>query len=227
MSIADKLLKDAPLPISWKPSAKPPMKWKKRGPGRPRKTVTSDSPQTVMIADSDREKENEPNSSTISTGEVEGNNSPSMKWLYGTKQKIVVAYAKMHSIAAATKHFTIPRTTIAGWIVDGYFERVWSEKGSWVASHLQYGNRWAAVSMGGRELWPPFTRHHSTVTSQSYETHWHRISWFQGFKWLGLQIHASTLSCTPSMHIHGPRIACYPRGMDSSILLPDNESGWN
>ena len=47
-----------------------------------------------MITDSDREKENEPNSSTTSTGEVEGKNSPSMKRLYGTKRKkTVVAYA--------------------------------------------------------------------------------------------------------------------------------------
>ena len=47
MSIANynKLPKDAPLPISWKPSDEPPMKQTKRGPGRPRKT--SDSPLTV------------------------------------------------------------------------------------------------------------------------------------------------------------------------------------
>ena len=36
------------------------------------------------------------------------------------------------------------------------------------------------------------------------------------------KIHASTISCT---HIHGPRIACYPKGIDSSILSPDKESG--
>ena len=106
MSIANyfnKLPKDAPLPISWKPSTEPPTKRTKRGSGRPRKT--SDSPQTVMIADSDREKENEPNSSTSSTGEVEGKNSPSMKRLYGTKQKkTVIGYTKMHSVTM-TVHF--------------------------------------------------------------------------------------------------------------------------
>ena len=104
---------DAPLPILWKPSAEPPTKRTKIGSGRPRKT--SDSSQTVMVADSDRE-ENESNSSITSTGEVEGKNSPSMMQLHGTKQKTtVVAYAKMHSIAAAAKHFTIPRTTIVCW----------------------------------------------------------------------------------------------------------------
>ena len=83
-----------------------------------------------MIADTDQEKENKPNSSTTSTGEVEGKNSPSMKRLYGTKQKkTVVAYAKMHSVAAAAKHFTIPRTTIARWMVDGYFEREVTKRG--------------------------------------------------------------------------------------------------
>ena len=47
-----------------------------------------------------------------------------MKRLYGTKQKhVVVAYAKEHSVAAATKKFLIPRTTIGCWMVDGYFER--------------------------------------------------------------------------------------------------------
>ena len=115
MSIAkyfNNLPKDAPLPILWKPSTEPPTKQTKRGPGRPRKT--SNSLQTVMITD--REKENEPNSSTTSTGEVEGKNTPSMKRSYGTKQKrTVVAYAKMHSVAAATKHFTIPWTTIYHW----------------------------------------------------------------------------------------------------------------
>ena len=42
MSIANyfnKLPKDAPLPIPWKPSAEPPTKWTKRAPGRPRKSV--------------------------------------------------------------------------------------------------------------------------------------------------------------------------------------------
>ena len=36
----------------------------------------SDSLQTVTITDSEREKENEPNSSTTGTSEVEGKNSP-------------------------------------------------------------------------------------------------------------------------------------------------------
>lgn len=127
MSIAgyfDKLPKDAPLLLLWKHSAELQTKWAKRSPGRPRKTVMSNSPQTVIIADSDREKENAPNTSNTSTSEIEGKNSPSMKWLYGTKhKKSVIAYAKMHSVATAAKHFTIPRITIARWMVDGYFER--------------------------------------------------------------------------------------------------------
>ena len=48
MSIANyfnKLPKDAPLPVSWKPSAEPPMKRTKKGPGRPRKA--SESPLNV------------------------------------------------------------------------------------------------------------------------------------------------------------------------------------
>ena len=53
MSIANyfnKLPKDAPLPISWKPSAERPTKRTKRGPGRPRKT--SDSPLSVHVSSS-------------------------------------------------------------------------------------------------------------------------------------------------------------------------------
>ena len=38
-------------------------------------------------------------------------------------KKTVVSYAQMHSVAAAARHFTIPRTTIARWMVDGYFKR--------------------------------------------------------------------------------------------------------
>ena len=44
--------------------------------------------------------------------------------MYNTKQKrVVVAYAKEHSLAAATKKFSIPRSKIGQWMVDGYFER--------------------------------------------------------------------------------------------------------
>lgn len=45
-----------------------------------------------------------------------------VKCLYSTKQKrVVVVYAKQHSVAAATKKFSLPRTTINHWMVDGYF----------------------------------------------------------------------------------------------------------
>ncbi len=43
-----------PLPIRWTPSAEPPKKKPKRGPGRPRKVVV------VIDDDGDREQENEP-----------------------------------------------------------------------------------------------------------------------------------------------------------------------
>ena len=45
MNYFNKLPKDGPLPISWKPSTEPPMKRTKRGSGRSRKT--SDSPCNV------------------------------------------------------------------------------------------------------------------------------------------------------------------------------------
>ena len=47
-----------------------------------------------------------------------------MKRLYSMKQKhVIVAYAKQHSVATATRKFSIPKTTIAHRMVDGYFER--------------------------------------------------------------------------------------------------------
>ena len=53
-----------------------------------------------------------------------------MKRLYLPKQKrTVVAYTKVRSVTAATKHFSIPRTTINRWMVDGYFNREVSKKG--------------------------------------------------------------------------------------------------
>ena len=74
--------------------------------------------------------------------ELEVERTEDIKRLYGTKQKRVdIAYAKQHSIAAATKKFSIPRTKIGRWMVDGYFERVKryqakSEKGSWATSYV-------------------------------------------------------------------------------------------
>ena len=113
------LPKDAPLPLSWKP---PPPKRPKRGPGRPRKKYP---PVTVTINDSD--KENDPDESQgtgndssmdrSETTELEVERTGGMKCLYGTNQKrVVVAYAKEHSVAAATKKFSIPRTN---WSLDG------------------------------------------------------------------------------------------------------------
>ena len=86
--------KDAPLPISWKPSAEPTTNEANEEKSWTTKKIWLWQLLTVMITDSDREKKNEPNSSTTSTGEVEGKNSPSMKRLYGTKwKKTVIAYA--------------------------------------------------------------------------------------------------------------------------------------
>ena len=45
------------------------------------------------------------------------------------QKKTVVAYAKMHSVAAAARRFTIPRTTTGRWMVDGYFKREVTKRG--------------------------------------------------------------------------------------------------
>ena len=57
--------------------------------------------------------------------ELEVERTEGMKHLYGTKQKRVdVAYAEQHSVATATKKFSIlTKTKIGRWMVDGYFER--------------------------------------------------------------------------------------------------------
>ena len=84
--------------------------------GRPRKIR-----ETVLNGDSgsDSAKENE--------GDIE--QSRCMKCLYGMKQKTVVSYAQMHSVAAAARHFTIPRTTIAHWMADWYFKQEMTKHG--------------------------------------------------------------------------------------------------
>ena len=131
-----KLPKGAPLPISWKPSAQPPTKRPKRGPGRPIKIREPQAQEAAIIVDSssDSEREREDESScgsafeTSETAEVEKGRA--MKRLYSMKQKkAVVAYVKMHSVAAAARHFTIPRTTIARWMVDKYFTREVTKRG--------------------------------------------------------------------------------------------------
>ena len=133
-----KLPKDTPLSLAWKPSPPAP-KRQKRGPGRPRKKQPQPPPTIVTIDDSD--KENDPDdtqdgsrvSSSVSETtdrEVEGERTTSVKRLYSTKQKrIIVAYAKEHSVAAATKKFSIPRSTIGRWMVDGYFARDVTKRG--------------------------------------------------------------------------------------------------
>ena len=68
-----KLPKDAPLPMSSKPSAEPPMKRLKRGPGRPKIIL---EPQVVTVdSGSESEKENEPDNDNATgsceTAEVE------------------------------------------------------------------------------------------------------------------------------------------------------------
>ncbi len=92
----------------------------------------------MTIDDSD--KENDPDdtqgtdgsrsSSVSETTELEAERTTSIKFLYSMKQKrVVVAYAKEHPIAAATKKFSIPRSTIGRWMVDGYFERDVTKRG--------------------------------------------------------------------------------------------------
>ena len=102
-----------PLPIRWKP---PSPKRPKKGPGRPRKvTITLDhnhSPTSVSSSEEQEERED-----CLTT-----DNSVRMKRLYHPKQKrLAVAYAKEHSVAAATKKFSLPRTTLNRWMVAGYF----------------------------------------------------------------------------------------------------------
>ena len=63
-----KLPKDAPLPMSWKPSAEPPTKRLKRGPGQPR---IIREPQVVTVdSGCESEKENEPDNDNA-TGSCE------------------------------------------------------------------------------------------------------------------------------------------------------------
>ena len=49
--------------------------------------------------------------------------------MYITKQKKVVAYAQAHFVAGAARYFSIPRSTICRWMVDGYFKREMTKNG--------------------------------------------------------------------------------------------------
>ena len=123
-----------PLPISWRP---PPPKRPKRGPGRPRKkcppvtvTVTIDDSDKESHSDPDESKGTESSMEKSETTELEVERTASAKRLYNTKQKrIIVAYAKQHSFAAATQKFSVPRSTIGRWMIDGYFERDTTKRG--------------------------------------------------------------------------------------------------
>ena len=115
-----KVPKDIPLSLSCKPSPPAP-KRQKRGPGRPRKKQPQ-PPVIVTIDDSDKEdgpddtqgSDVSRSSSVSETTELEAERTTRTTRLYGTKQKrVVVVYPKEHSVAAATKKFSIPRSTIA------------------------------------------------------------------------------------------------------------------
>ena len=96
------------LPITWKRSSEPPPpKRVKRGPGRPKKT----QPQVIPL-------------------DFDSENVKGFKRSYSVKQKkAVVAYAKNHSVAAAARSFSVPRTTVARWMEDGYFMREVTKRG--------------------------------------------------------------------------------------------------
>ena len=126
-----KLLKDALLQMSLKPSAEPPTKRTKRGPGRLRKRKICEPQVVTIVSGSESDKENKPDNATGSceTAKVKVEKDSAMKRLTGMKQKTVVLYANMHSVAAAARRFTIPRTTIGHWMVDGYFKREVTKRG--------------------------------------------------------------------------------------------------
>ena len=94
---------------------------------------------SVIIDDSDNESDSgasqgsENSLESCENDELEVEKMAGMKRLYSTKQKrVVVAYAKHHSVAAAAtaaKKFSIPRTTISRWMVVGYFERDITKRG--------------------------------------------------------------------------------------------------
>ena len=129
-----KLPKSAHLvPVRLRP---PSPKRPKRGPGRPRKVQTPPAPAPLVLDDSDRSTSDSSSNSDDSSDDEDHSGVTTerqvrpMKRLYHPKQKrTVVSYAKAHSVTAATKHFSIPRTTINRWMVDGYFNRKVSKKG--------------------------------------------------------------------------------------------------
>ena len=91
-----------------------------------------------MIDDSNKENDPDESQGTSTdssmdrseTTELEVQRTGGMRRPYGTKQKcVIVAYTREHSVAAATKKFSIPRTTIGRWMVDGYFERDVTKQG--------------------------------------------------------------------------------------------------
>ena len=113
---------DEPLPIRWTPSAEPPSKKRKRGPGRPRKV----QPPTQRVIDSDSEQSDKENADTGLEGEAK-----KTKRIYGIQQKRrIVAYATKNSVTEAHEYFNVPRTTINRWMKDGYFERETTKKGT-------------------------------------------------------------------------------------------------
>ena len=129
-----------------RPPDEPPRKKVKRGPGRPRKICAI----SAIVIDSDKsstdecdtDENNTDESSTASTETpVEPGVELTVRRLYSVNQKKkTVAYARMHSVSAASKHLSIPRTTINCWMEAGYFDREVTKmvlKRSREANHIQ------------------------------------------------------------------------------------------
>ena len=125
---------DGPLPIRWTPSAEPPKKKPKRGPGRPRKQA----PTVIEISDpSDLSEHSDGGDCTSSDGdmeeatEIDVEKKEAIKRVYTVRQKRqIAAYAKNNSVSGASQHYHVPRTTINRWMKDGYFERETTKKGT-------------------------------------------------------------------------------------------------
>ena len=107
-------------PFEWNRKADATKKQPKHKPGRPRKIR---EPQRPAI-DSDCEEVNQVDSCSEATADSQSEICPKrVKCLYTLSQKRrVVSYAMEKSVAAAERHFGIPRTTMNRWMVSGYFE---------------------------------------------------------------------------------------------------------
>ena len=110
-------------PTEWNRKANATKKQPKRKPGQPRKIR---EPQRPAI-DSDCEEVNQVvqvDSCSEAADDSQYESCPKrVKHLCTLSQKRrVVSYAMEKSVAAAERHFGIPRTTMSKWKVSGYFE---------------------------------------------------------------------------------------------------------